>query len=350
MEESKKLLGRFVSFKYTDVEQPVEGILLDTNEEYTFLLHCPGEYVIDGYAILNNEGIEGYRYEEEEQFKEQVLNLKGAQDMVHPELSLHLPDILQAIKDKYQLCAIYRYSDDGAFVVGKPVQTNDHEAYLQVIDERGQYQEEVAEFDIDDIRLVVFDDDYLHTMNMLAKDPPEVIPVQSEKPQVGNLVELKYKDSEELIEGVLLATNDNFSLLLQNTFDYETDGYIICNHQKIEYYRSTPEQDFKALVLKLKGVHEQSHPNIKMESVKQMLQDIKQGYGMCQLALYSEEDACYVGYYQSVKGKDVVLKDVDIWGVPDDEEGYYPLNDIRTIEFGTDYLKSLQLVADNEPL
>lgn len=75
----KKYLGQLLTFEfeYTNKIARYAGYLLDYNEDWVLLKYNCHDYVVDGYIILKNKHIIGYKRDDAEKFMQKILDLKG---------------------------------------------------------------------------------------------------------------------------------------------------------------------------------------------------------------------------------------------------------------------------------
>lgn len=164
------------------------------------------------------------------------------------------------------------------------------------------------------------------------------------KKYIGKLISIKYTDRTSPIYGFVIDYNDDWTLMKYNCCDFEIDGYIILRNKNIQGFRREEGERFKEKVIILKGQHKSNITNFPLTSLEDILSHITEVYGIFKFELKSES-SCYLGKLKSlIKGRLTIdyLNPRGIWS----KEMYFRPNDVRTIEFDTDYINSLKLVSN----
>ena len=86
--------------------------------------------------------------------------------------------------------------------------------------------------------------------------------------------------------------------------------------------------------------------NFPLDSLYGILSHLTKKYGVFDFELKSEK-SCYLGKLKSIKGKELTIYYLNPKGLWT-KQMYFRINDIRTIEFDTDYINSLKLVSENK--
>jgi len=163
------------------------------------------------------------------------------------------------------------------------------------------------------------------------------------KKYVGRLISIKFKDREDAVYGFVVDYNADWTLLRHNVVDYVLDGYIILAHKTVEDCRRTDEEKFREKVINLKGYSLEKEGSVPLEDLKSMLCTISERYGVFQFST-KDEGVCYLGRLVSVDGKHLIIENLDPkarWT----GKRTFKTKDIRSVEFDTDYINSLKLVA-----
>lgn len=165
----------------------------------------------------------------------------------------------------------------------------------------------------------------------------------TKKKYIGQLVSIKYNDRPTPIFGFVIDYNAEWTLLKYNPFDYIIDGYIILRHKNIEGYRREAKEKFKEKVIILKKQHLPDIPDLPLTDLETILSSLTKKYGIFQFDLKTEK-ACYLGKLKSLTTSKLTIDYLNPKGLWTKQMQFRP-NDIRTIEFDTDYINSLKLVS-----
>jgi hypothetical protein len=168
--------------------------------------------------------------------------------------------------------------------------------------------------------------------------------MKKSKSIIGSYLSFKVRDWKDPIKGFLVDYNDEWILILNNPQDYIIDGYILL---RFNYYaridnRNLLKDALTEKILTLKGFPIKTLP-IPIDDLKTILSSISKKYGV--FAFHRKPQYKFrVGKLKSLDKKQLVIDALD----PDAEwigTNQFRPSDIRTIEFDTDYLNSLMIVA-----
>lgn len=163
------------------------------------------------------------------------------------------------------------------------------------------------------------------------------------KKHIGQLVSVKFTDRKTSIYGYVIDYNDDWTLMKYNPVDYIIDGYIIFRHKNIEgFYRDTDEK-WREKVINLKKLQPTEKNVIPLTDLETILKYLTDNFGIFQVYTKSET-ACYLGRLKSINIKELVIDNLNPKGKWDGQIKFRT-NDIRVIEFDTDYINSLKLVS-----
>ena len=168
----------------------------------------------------------------------------------------------------------------------------------------------------------------------------------TKKKYVGKLVSIKYTDRPTPICGFVIDYNDDWTLLKYNLVDYVIDGFIILRHKKIEGFRREAEEKFKEKVIILKGQHLADITDFPLTDLGTILSNLTKKYGVFKFNLKTEK-ACYLGSLKTLTKARLTIDYLNPKGIWTKEMQFRP-NDIRTIEFDTDYINSLKLFSNKK--
>jgi len=168
------------------------------------------------------------------------------------------------------------------------------------------------------------------------------------KKHIGQIVSFKfnYINDEEVFRGYIIDYNEDWTLLKYNVNDFLRDGYIILRNKFISEYKRETDEKFYQQVLDLKGQSVTPNDKIPINDIKTILNYLTDKFGVFQFDLRSN-DYCYIGRVKLIKGNTLIIDYLDTKGKWS-EIREYKLGNIRTIEFDTDYINSLLLVANSK--
>ncbi|MCA0432446.1 MAG: hypothetical protein LCH46_04195 [Proteobacteria bacterium] len=166
------------------------------------------------------------------------------------------------------------------------------------------------------------------------------------KKHIGKLISIKFTDRKTPIYGIVIDCSDDWTLMKYNPVDYIVDGYVIIRHKSIEGFCISSEEKFRHKVIKLKGIEVTKKDSIPLNDLNTILKYLTEKFGVFQFQTKSET-ACYLGRLKSLDSKHLVIDCLDTNGKWDGQMKFRP-NDIRVIEFDTDYINSLKLVSGNK--
>jgi len=165
----------------------------------------------------------------------------------------------------------------------------------------------------------------------------------TKKKYIGQLVSIKYSDRPTPIFGFVINYNEEWTLLKYNPVDYVIDGYIILRHKNIQGFRRDSNEKFREKVIMLKKQHLPDISDLPLTNLETILSSLTKKYGVFQFDLKTEK-ACYLGKLKSFTTSKLTIDYLNPKGLWTKQMQFRP-NDIRTIEFDTDYIKSLKLVS-----
>jgi hypothetical protein len=160
---------------------------------------------------------------------------------------------------------------------------------------------------------------------------------------IGKLISIRYNDRPTPIFGFVIDYNDEWTLLRYNPFDYIIDGYIILRHKNIEGFQRGINEKFREKIIMLKGTHLSDLSDFPLSDLETILSSLTKKYGIFQFDLKTER-ACYLGRIKSLTKGKLTIDYLNPKGVWTKQMQFRP-NDIRTIEFDTDYINSLKLIS-----
>lgn len=162
------------------------------------------------------------------------------------------------------------------------------------------------------------------------------------KKHIGQLISVKFKDRKIPIYGYVVDYNDDWTLMKYNPVDYIIDGYIIFRHKNIEGFRRDLEEKWIEKVINLKGLQPTDKDIIPLVDLETILQYLTENFGVFQVYTKSVT-TCYLGRLKSIDKKKFIMDNLSPKGKWDGQITFKN-NDIRVIEFDTDYINSLKLL------
>ena len=166
------------------------------------------------------------------------------------------------------------------------------------------------------------------------------------KKHIGKVISAKFTDRKEPICGLVIDYNEDWTLMKYNPVDYVVDGYIIFRNKNIEGFRKSDQEKFIERIIKLKGISVTAKDIVPLTDLLTILGYLTEKYGLFQLFTKSET-ACYLGRLKKSDAKQLIIDNLTTKGKWSGQMKFRP-GDIRIIEFDTDYIKSLKLVADRK--
>ncbi|MCH5598626.1 hypothetical protein [Niabella ginsengisoli] len=163
------------------------------------------------------------------------------------------------------------------------------------------------------------------------------------KKYIGQLVSVKFKDRKTPIYGYVVDYNDDWTLMKYNPVDYIIDGYVIFRHNNIEGFSRNSDEKWKEKVINLKGLQPTDKDIIPLSNLGVILKYLTDNFGIFQVYTKSET-SCYLGQLKSIDKRELILDNLQPNGKWKGEIKFRTDN-IRIIEFDTDYINSLKLIS-----
>lgn len=154
----------------------------------------------------------------------------------------------------------------------------------------------------------------------------------------------QYTDCEDIYTGYVIDFSDNWLLMKLITSDYVVDGYIILNRKYIKEYKREERQKFTQKIIDLKGEKPTSKDIIPLTDLKTIVTFLSDKYGLFQFDMRTHK-TCWLGKVKKITGNDMKIDYLNPRAIWSTTMPTYKLGNIRTIQFDTDYINSLLLVA-----
>jgi hypothetical protein len=162
----KHFRGQLIRLKFRDMK-PIDGIVIDYNDDWMLLKSNPNDYIIDGYAIVKNHGIKDIVLGDEEKWREKVIKLKKYKTLKAKIPLRSLEDILKTLTKRFGVFTLYT-KEDGICWLGR-LKSIDHKSV--VIDDmtpKGKWVGTMT-FKTKDIRVIEFETDYINSLKLVSK-------------------------------------------------------------------------------------------------------------------------------------------------------------------------------------
>lgn len=163
---TKKLTGKFFTFKFVGRKYDISGVVLDYNDDWTLIRNCT-EYCPDGFMIFKNEKV-NYYYGEKEKMATKILKLKKYSYQNDPKITLaSLDEMFNSIDKKYGLIQLDTRKGDALDIVKYLGQVDS----LYLFDEltttaKWRYKLRLPE---KECRFISFDNNYLNSLKLVTK-------------------------------------------------------------------------------------------------------------------------------------------------------------------------------------
>lgn len=164
-----KYLRQLISIEFEDKKEIFTGFLIDWTEDWILLKNNPVDFIIDGYSILKNKNLKAIIQEEDHEFTEKVIKLKGLKTSAEEIIPLKdLYSIINFLAKKYEVFQIAKRSDKAVYL-GKLIELNEDELIIDFLGTEGKFDGEMS-FKLDKIRVIEFDTDYINSLKLIIQD------------------------------------------------------------------------------------------------------------------------------------------------------------------------------------
>lgn len=158
------------------------------------------------------------------------------------------------------------------------------------------------------------------------------------KKMLKKLITIKYRERTDTISGILLAFNENFTLLLCNPVDFVLDGFIILKTQNIIKFKYGKEEKF---IQKVIGKYDDNLPDVDINlEFSNILESISMKYKVIGIEL-KDESKIYIGEFAGSKKSILYLRELSPSGVWSENPRTFDIKKIRLIQFDSHYINSL---------
>ncbi len=165
----EKYLRQLISIEFQDKKELHTGFLIDYSDDWILLRNNPVDFIVDGFVILRNKNIERIHRDEDHEFTEKVIRLKGLKTNAEDIIPIRdLASIISFIDRKYGIFQIAKKSAKSAYL-GKLIELNQEELTIDFLDIRGKFGGELS-FNPEKIRVIEFDTDYINSLKLVAQE------------------------------------------------------------------------------------------------------------------------------------------------------------------------------------
>lgn len=164
-----KYLRQLISITFEDKKEIFTGFLIDWTEDWILLKNNPVDFIIDGYTILKNKNVQSIIQDEDHEFTERVIKLKGLKTSADDVIPLtDLTTLLHFIAKKYEIFQLAKKSDKAVYP-GKLLELNEDELVIDFLGTEGKFEGEMS-FNPNKIRVIEFDTDYINSLKLIIEE------------------------------------------------------------------------------------------------------------------------------------------------------------------------------------
>ncbi|PKB18110.1 hypothetical protein [Flavobacterium sp. 5] len=165
----EKYLRQLISIEFEDKKEIFTGFLIDWTEDWILLKNNPFDFIIDGYTILKNKNLKSIIQEEDHEFTEKVIKLKGLKTSAEEIIPLKdVYTIINFLDKKHEVFQIAKKSDKAVYL-GKLIELNEDELIIDFLGTEGKFDGEMS-FKLNKIRAIEFDTDYINSLKLIIED------------------------------------------------------------------------------------------------------------------------------------------------------------------------------------
>jgi hypothetical protein len=165
----KQHINRLINFKRKGYDDPIDGIVVDYNNEYTLINTVDSNIHLDGYAVVSNESISSYKVYHDKDFLKKALKVQGlkCQKIKGVDLS-NWVNVIKSVNNLYPLVALHRELIDNTICfIGSLAKCTEKTVSLKLINSSSEIERE-KRFNLKDITKVEFGGNYERCLWLLA--------------------------------------------------------------------------------------------------------------------------------------------------------------------------------------
>ncbi|EIA08168.1 hypothetical protein [Flavobacterium frigoris] len=165
----EKYLRQLISIVFEDKKEVFTGFLIDWTEDWILLKNNPFDFIIDGYTILKNKNVKSIIQDEDYEFTERVIKLKGLKTSAEEIIPLtDLPSIINFLAMRHEIFQIAKKSDKAVYL-GRLLELNEKELIIDFLGPEGKFEGEMN-FKLNKIRVIEFDTDYINSLKLVIHE------------------------------------------------------------------------------------------------------------------------------------------------------------------------------------
>lgn len=165
----EKYLRQLISIEFEDKKEIFTGFLIDWTEDWILIKNNPVDFIIDGYTILKNKNVKAIIQDEDHEFTERVIRLKGFKISAEEIIPLHNFDaIIHFLEKRYEIFQIATKSDKAVYL-GKLISLDEEELTLDFLGTEGKFDGEIS-FKPNKVRVIEFDTDYINSLKLVVDE------------------------------------------------------------------------------------------------------------------------------------------------------------------------------------
>jgi hypothetical protein len=147
--------------------KPIDGIVMDYDDDWMLLKSNPNDYIIDGYAIVKNQNVKDIVRDDEEKWREKIIKLKKVKTLKTKIPLNSFESILKTLTKRFGIFTLYT-KEDGICWLGKLNSIDNKTLVIDDLTTKGQWDGQMT-FKAKDIRVIKFDTDYINSLKLVSR-------------------------------------------------------------------------------------------------------------------------------------------------------------------------------------
>jgi len=162
---------------------------------------------------------------------------------------------------------------------------------------------------------------------------------------INQVITLTFEYADESINysGYLIDFNDDWVLLKHNVVGYVVDGCVLLKTKHIQSFTRGKAERFKQKIFDLKKVAPKRTDKIPLVDLQTILTHLSDKLGIFSFYMRTST-ACWLGRVKKISGANLII-DYLTPGATWAKMRPFQLGNIRMVEFNSDYINSLKLIA-----